>query len=155
MHNNDLNHEILKLIKEQPEISEKISPHSFNFGDAVKARIASLKDIREKNPDYGNGHNDFHDLKKALEAENYNVVNVSNTLPVLKAISEEKPDLVLLDTASLDKDGFEICRQLKASPKCWWVPIMMLSENIKWKTALKPSSLELMTILLHLLILLN
>jgi len=138
MHNNDLNHEILKLIKEQPEISEKNIARTLSISeDAVIALIASLKDIREKILIMGNGHNDFHDLKKALEAENYNVVNVSNTLPVLKAISEEKPDLVLLDTASLDKDGFEICRQLKASPKCWWIPIMMLSEKHKVEDSIK------------------
>lgn len=138
MNNNDLNHEILKLIKEQPEISEKNISRTLSISeDAVKARIADLKDIREKILIMSNGHNDYHDLKKALEAENYNVVNISNTVPVLKTVSEERPDLLLLDTASLDKDGFEICRQLKTSTKCWWVPVMMLSERNKAEDSMK------------------
>lgn len=138
MHNNDLNYEILKLIKEQPEISEKNIARNLSISeDAVKARIADLKDIREKILIMSNGHNNYHDLKKALEAENYNVVNVSNALQALKTVSEERPDLVLLDTASLDKDGFEICRQLKTSPKCWWIPIMVLSERNKAEDSIK------------------
>lgn len=138
MYNNDLNREILKLIKEQPEISEKNIARTLSISeDAVKARIADLKDIREKILIMGNGHNDYHDLKKALEAENYKVVNIPNTSPALKTVSEERPDLVLLDTASLDKDGFEICRQLKTSPKYWWVPIMVLSEKNKAEDSIK------------------
>jgi DNA-binding response OmpR family regulator len=138
MYNNNLNHEILKLIKEQPEISEKNIASTLSISeDTVKARIASLKDVREKILIMGNGHNDYGELKKALEAENYNVVNISNSLPALQTVSEERPDLVLLDTASLDKDGFEICRQLRANPKCWWVPIMVLSEKNKAEDSIK------------------
>lgn len=138
MNNNNLNHEILKLIKEQPEISEKNIARTLSISeDAVKTRIADLKDIREKILIMGNGHNDYHDLKKILEAENYKVVNIPNTSPALKTLSEERPDLVLLDTASLDKDGFEICRQLKTSPKYWWIPIMMLSEKNKAEDSIR------------------
>ena len=138
MNNNNLNHEILKLIKEQPEISEKNIARTLSISeDAVKARITDLKDIREKILIMGNGHNDYHDLKKILEAENYKVVNIPNTSPALKTVSEERPDLVLLDTASLDKDGFEICRQLKTSPKYWWVPIMVLSEKNKAEDSIR------------------
>ena len=138
MYNNDLNHEIIKLIKEQPEISEKNIARILSIPeDAVKAQIADLKDVREKILIMGNGRNDYHDLRKALEAENYKVVNILNTSPALKTVSEERPDLVLLDTASLDKDGFEICRQLKTSPKYWWVPIMVLSEKNKAEDSIK------------------
>ncbi len=138
MHNNDLNHEILKLIKEQPEINEKNIARTLSISeDAVKTRIANLKDIREKILIMGNGHNDYHSLEKALEAENYNVVNISNNLSALETVSAERPDLLLLDTASLDTDGFEICRQLKANPKCWQIPVMLLSERNKAEDSFK------------------
>lgn len=138
MQNNNLNHEILKLIKEQPEISEMNIARTLSISEeAVKARIAELKDIREKILIMGNGHNDSHNLKKELESENYNVVNISNPLSALEIVNEERPDLVLLDTASLDRDGFEICRQLKANPKCWWVPVMVLSEKNKAEDSVK------------------
>jgi DNA-binding response OmpR family regulator len=85
----------------------------------------------------GNGHNAHHNLKKALEAENYNVVNVSDSFSALETVNAERPDLVLLDTAFLSTDGFEICRQLKASPRCWWVPVMLLSEKDKAEDSVK------------------
>lgn len=138
MHNNDLNHEILKLIEEQPEISEKNIARTLSISeDSVKTRIANLKDIREKILIMSNGQNDYHNLEKALEAENYNVVNRSNTLSALETVSAERPDLVLLDTAYLNTDGFEICRQLKANPKCWQIPVVLLSEKNKAEESFK------------------
>lgn len=138
MHYNDLNHEILKLIKEQPEISDGNIARTLSITeDVVKARISSLRDVREKILIMSNEDNNYGELQKELEAENYNVVNIPNNLPVLKTISEERPDLVLLDTASLDKEGFEICRQLKMNPKCWWVPIMLLSEKNRAEDSVK------------------
>ncbi|MDI9395215.1 MAG: response regulator [Euryarchaeota archaeon] len=138
MNNNNLNHEILKLIKEQPEISEKNIARTLSISeDAVKTRIANLNDIREKILIMGNGDNDYHNLEKELEAENYNVVNISNTLSAPETVSSERPDLVLLDAASLDTDCFEICRQIKANPKCWQIPIMLLSERNKAEDSFK------------------
>jgi len=45
-------------------------------------------------------------LRRTLEAENYNVINVSESLSVLETVNAERPDLVLLDTAFLSKDWF-------------------------------------------------
>ncbi len=138
MHNTNIDHEILKLVKEQPEISERDIARTLSISEElVKIRIASLQDIREKILIIGNERNVYHSLKKVLEAENYNVVNISKSLSALETVSEEKPDLVLLDTAFLDTDGFEICRQLKASPRCWWVPIMMMSEKNRVEDSIK------------------
>ncbi|MEL7665060.1 MAG: response regulator [Methanosarcina mazei] len=138
MYNNTLNHEILKLIKEQPEISEKNIARTLSITeDAVKARLADLRDVRDKILIMGNGHNNYHNLRNELEAENYNVVNVSDALLALETVKEERPDIVLLDTASLNADGFEICRQLKANPKCWWIPVMVLSERNKAEDSIK------------------
>ena len=47
----------------------------------------------------------------------------------LEAVKSEKPDIVLLDTGLMDREGFEICRQLKASSKYCWIPVIMLSEK--------------------------
>jgi DNA-binding response OmpR family regulator len=138
MHNINLDREILKLIEEQPDISERDIAHTLSISEeSVKVRIANLHDIREKILIMGNEHNAHHNLKKALEAENYNVVNVSESLSVLETVNAERPDLVLLDTAFLSKDGFEICRQLKANPRSWGVPVMMLSEKNKAEDSFK------------------
>ena len=138
MHNINLDREILKLIEEQPEISERDIARTLSVSEElVKVRIANLHDVREKILIMGNGHNVHHTLKKVLEAENYNVVNASDSFPALETVNAERPDLVLLDTAFLNTDGFEICRQLKASPRCCWVPVMMLSERDKSEDSVK------------------
>lgn len=138
MHNINLDHEILKLIEKKPEISEKEIARALSVSEElVKLRISSLHDIREKILIMGNGNNSHNSLQEVLETENYNVVSASDSFSVLEAINEERPDLVLLDTAYLDTDGFEICRELKASPRCCWIPVMMLSERNKAEESVK------------------
>lgn len=138
MYTINLDREILKLIKEKPEISERDIARTLSINEElVKVRIANLQDIREKILIMGNGHNSHYNLKNVLEAENYNVVAISDSLSVLEAVNAERPDLVLLDTAFLNKDGFEICKQLKANPKCWWIPVMLLSEKNKEEDSVK------------------
>ncbi|KKG14980.1 response regulator receiver protein [Methanosarcina sp. 2.H.T.1A.6] len=138
MHNINLDREILKLIEEQPEISERDIARTLSVSEElVKVRIANLHDIREKILIMGNRHNVHQTLMKVLDAENYNVVNASDSFPALETVNTERPDLVLLDTAFLNTDGFEICRQLKASPRCCWVPVMMLSERDKAEDSIK------------------
>lgn len=138
MHNINLDREILKLIKEQPEISERDIARILSISEElVKTRIAHLQDIREKILIMGNRHDVHHNLKKVLEAENYNVIDISDNFSALETVNSERPDLVLLDTAFLNTDGFEICRQLKASPRCWWIPVMMLSERNKAEESVK------------------
>ena len=138
MHNINLDREILKLIEEQPEISERDIAQTLSVSEElVKDRIANLQDIREKILIMGNGHNVHQTLKKVLEAENYNVVNASDSFSAIETVNEERPDLVMLDTAFLKTDGFEICRQLKANPRCCWIPVMMLSERHKAEDSVK------------------
>ncbi len=138
MNHINLDREILKLIEEQPEISEKDIARTLSVPEElVKVRIAHLHDIRKKILIMGNGHNGHHAIKKALEAENYNVVNAPDSSSALETVNAERPDLVLLDTAFLNTDGFEICKQLKASPRCCWVSVMMMSERNKTEDSVK------------------
>ncbi|WP_440945235.1 response regulator [Methanosarcina sp. T3] len=138
MHNINLDREILKLIEEQPEISEREISRTLSVSEElVKLRISNLHDTREKILIMRTGHNVHSNLQKVLEAENYNVVSASDSFSALETVNEERPDLVLLDTAYPDTDGFEICKQLKASPRHWWVSVMMLSERDRAEDGVK------------------
>jgi len=65
MHNINLDREILKLIEEKPDISERDIAHTLSISEeSVKVRIANLHDIREKILIMGNEHNAHHNLKK-------------------------------------------------------------------------------------------
>ena len=58
------------------------------------------------------------DVRAALDGES-----------ALEAVSEDLPDLILLDIAMPGLDGFEVCRRLKKDPKAKSVPIIFLSAN--------------------------
>ena len=47
----------------------------------------------------------------------------------LDAISEELPDLILLDVVMPGIDGYEVCRQLKSKPKTQNIPVIFLSAS--------------------------
>lgn len=130
MYKINLDHEILKLIEKQPEISDKDIASVLSVSeDLVKIRVANLMDTREKILIMGDGHNVHEHLKASLEAENYNIVKAPGSSSILEAIKAEKPDLVLLDTGLADIYGFEVCKQLKTSSRYWWIPVVMLSEK--------------------------
>ncbi|HHV23470.1 MAG: response regulator [Methanosarcina sp.] len=129
MNNKDLDHEILKLIEGKPEISERDIASTLSVPEElVKIRIANLKDTRQKILIMGDGES-ISNIKATLEAENYNIVRISGSFSALEAVKTEKPDLILLDTGLADLEGFKICKQLRASPRYWWIPVMMLSER--------------------------
>lgn len=73
----------------------------------------------------------------AFEAENYCVVKAHGSFSALETVRTEKPDLVLLDAGLADMDGFEICKQLKASSRYWWIPVMMLGDRGEVKDRVK------------------
>jgi DNA-binding response OmpR family regulator len=129
MDNKNLDHEILKLIEAQPEISERdIASTLCVTEEQVKIRIANFEDTRQKILIMGDGSS-VTNIKSTLEAENYNVVKVPGSFSALEAVKAEKPDLVLMDTGLADLEGFKICKQLKTSSKYWWIPVLVLSEK--------------------------
>ncbi len=44
-------------------------------------------------------------------------------------ISQEKPDLILLDIKMSGMDGYEICRKLRQNPETTTLPIIMFSAS--------------------------
>ena len=129
MQEKNLDHEILKLIESEPEISSNDIARNLSVPEElIEMRIANFNDTREKILIMSYGRSIFDSLNAAFEPESYSVVTTSEGCATLEAVKTEKPDLVLLDTGLLYRDGFEICRQLKASSKYSWIPVIMLCE---------------------------
>jgi DNA-binding response OmpR family regulator len=66
-------------------------------------------------------------LRFNLEAEGYATTYREDGESGLRQVSEEPPDLLLLDLILPGLDGLEICQQLKASPKTAGIPIIMVT----------------------------
>jgi twitching motility two-component system response regulator PilG len=66
-------------------------------------------------------------LALALKKEGYHVVAEPNGERALAAIENTRPDLIFLDIAMPQMDGYEVCRRLRKNPKMAGVPVIMLS----------------------------
>ena len=66
-------------------------------------------------------------LKTLLEDWGYEVGSSENGSDALQRITEEGPDLVLMDVILPDMDGITLCRRLKLNPKTSQIPILVLT----------------------------
>jgi len=61
----------------------------------------------------------------------YKKIAVLNGKKALQKANDRKPDLILLDIMMPEMDGYEVCRQLKASPQTCDIPIIFLTAKIE------------------------
>jgi len=66
-------------------------------------------------------------LGYTLRREGFDVMTSSTGETGLNLVKKQKPDLVLLDLMLPQKDGLEVCRELKASANTKHIPIIMVS----------------------------
>ena len=66
-------------------------------------------------------------LRTILECEGFIVSEAENGVEALRLINAELPDLALLDVMMPDLDGYEVCRQIRASFATRHIPIVMLT----------------------------
>jgi len=74
---------------------------------------------------------DDKDIRKLVESilakEGFITTGAENGADAMKKIQASKPDLVLLDLQLPDKDGFEVCKDLRNDPATKYVPIVFLT----------------------------
>ena len=62
-----------------------------------------------------------------LSTEGYVVTTATNGLEALKALSKEKPDIVLLDLMMPVMDGYKVLQTIKADPNLKEIPVVVFS----------------------------
>ncbi|MEM8962931.1 MAG: response regulator [Acidobacteriota bacterium] len=62
-----------------------------------------------------------------LEREGYCVISASDGMEALAKLNDLVPDLILLDIAMPNLDGYQVCKVIKANEKTRDLPIVMLS----------------------------
>jgi CheY-like chemotaxis protein len=62
-----------------------------------------------------------------VRGPNYRVVEAGRAQEALVRAEQDQPDLVLLDVALPDHDGFWVCRSLKAAEATKHIPVVMLT----------------------------
>lgn len=66
-------------------------------------------------------------LSYHLRREGFEVISASTGDAGINLVRKLKPDLVLLDLMLPNKDGLQICREMKANPALQVIPIIMVS----------------------------
>ncbi len=66
-------------------------------------------------------------LEYRLRHNGYEVAVARDGKNCLEKIREEKPDLILLDVAMPELDGFEVCKRLKENDETKDIPVIMLT----------------------------
>lgn len=59
----------------------------------------------------------------------YRVITVAEGDQALKTAIEKKPDLILLDVILPNKNGFQVCRQLKTTPETKDIRVIIVSSK--------------------------
>jgi two-component system response regulator MtrA len=63
----------------------------------------------------------------ALEDEGYSVIEAADGEAGLRLLAERSPDLVILDVMLPGRDGFELCREIRASSD---IPVIFLTAKV-------------------------
>jgi two-component system, cell cycle response regulator len=78
------------------------------------------------------GHYDqkkLKDLKKLLTDASLDVFSTSDGESVVQLAAEHKPDLILIDVLMPGINGFEICREVKASFDKKYLPVLLMTDR--------------------------
>ena len=68
-------------------------------------------------------------IEHQLKREGFTVALAKDGPDGLAAVSQHKPDLVVLDVMMPGMDGFEVCQQIKAKPETSQIPVIFLTAN--------------------------
>ena len=66
-------------------------------------------------------------LAGMLKNRGYQARPVSSGDMALDAVFAKPPDMILLDIMMPEMDGYEVCRQLKATPETWDTPVIFIT----------------------------
>lgn len=76
-------------------------------------------------------------VKMRLELHNYHIIPLYTSKRSLEITKREKPALILLDIMMPDKDGYEVCRELKSDEATRDIPIILFTAKPEQKKYLK------------------
>ena len=66
-------------------------------------------------------------LRRLLTAQGYRVLTAGDGQEALALMTREAPDVILSDIRMPKQDGFELCREVKASPETRLTPVVLMT----------------------------
>jgi DNA-binding response OmpR family regulator len=68
-------------------------------------------------------------IESLLEKEGYWPVGLNDPTRVEEAISQERPSVILLDIVMPDRNGYQVCRDLKGNAEFHAIPVIMVTSK--------------------------
>ena len=71
-------------------------------------------------------------ISMILKYKHYEVIVAYGGVEGLEKTKTEKPDLIVLDVMMPDKDGYTVCKELKADPVLCEIPVLLLTAVVSY-----------------------
>lgn len=68
-------------------------------------------------------------MESMLEKEGYRSVGINDPTKIEQAIESEHPSVILLDVVMPERNGFQVCRDLKGHSEYGKIPVIMVSSK--------------------------
>jgi twitching motility two-component system response regulator PilH len=68
-------------------------------------------------------------MQGLLETEGYQPIGVSDPKRVEEAIAAERPSVILLDVIMPERNGFQVCRELKSNSLFNTIPVILVTSK--------------------------
>jgi twitching motility two-component system response regulator PilH len=68
-------------------------------------------------------------MQTVLERAGYWSVAINDSTQIERTIEIERPALILLDVVMPQRNGFQVCRDLKANPEFGRIPVILVSSK--------------------------
>jgi PAS domain S-box-containing protein len=68
-------------------------------------------------------------VSRMLRNAQFNVLEAATGKEGLELLTQQRPDVIILDVKLPDIDGFDVCRQIKSNPHTATIPVVFLSAN--------------------------
>lgn len=128
MNVDNVDKEIIKIISKNPEMTPGQIAEMLQVNEnIIRDKIKILTDTRQKILIVDDELDTLFILRKALESENYQVIEASSGQEAIEITLSSHPDLILLDLMMPGMDGIEVCRILKDENFTSHIPIIMLT----------------------------
>jgi CheY-like chemotaxis protein len=75
-------------------------------------------------------------VKTILEGRGYSVFSASSGLELLNMLSDQKPDLIILDIMMPEMDGLEVLTRLKSKSETATIPVILLTAKVQYEDVL-------------------
>lgn len=102
--------------KEKRSVRKEIREELVEFSRRRLARLLLIEN-----------DDDIREALRLLLGEKYELVGLSHGARILDMLDGHEPDLVILDVNLPGKDGFELCRLIRETPRHRHLPVMFLT----------------------------